>query len=698
MPPECGALSTNTPKVGGDPYTPTLGRSAQLPPMQRKVNGTPNMKRHHQRQAQQLLTLSLMGSLALLAACGGGGKGTAAPVAAVAASAVASEPTLLEVTDPNEPYLVSASSTVSEIASKTKYQLNIIDGGTQAVRQKISLTLPLEGHWFTVNRIEKNVDKGPSTLYYVNETPKLINPADPSMGFRQHPGGQVFQVDLRRGSDLALKAISGVFHACYIKDHYNQEQDGSKTALILTTAGPDEECGNANGTKTEKDQTTDNQDVVIVTDDAGGTPEVPGKVGITGVPATASSPEVLAVAAVPTIPEVPGKAPSVPAISSKDYTVTVLQYLYQNSGSLTGVLVERKAKKDPTSAQLFVLSPSLDKILTATGVTFTGGATDFTSYTVNTTKPEVGVQWIARAPSSYSNGYLRLQDTTATTPFNRLYKFTWDNSTATAKVELDNTRILKAGTVSTPAVTDDQYIYYVDGQALVYGPTAETELPFQTRNLKFTDYTDPVNEVLQTPSSVIVVQKSGAMTHVFAISKKTGTAQEITSAPSNKFKLLGVRGDTVYVAQDTNVFSFSATVPWDSTDIKKNFQTLTRGVLVQMSVKDNTRVYDASPLSSLVTCVPTDLLGDSCRNSTLKVFDLEKAAFTKELGSMTIADSDQVTVSTTSDPLAATNNVFQVTKTLPDGATKRVDPWLFHPKAAQSLTFIETLKTTSSSK
>lgn len=678
------------------------------------------MKRHHQRQAQQILTLSLMASLALLAACGGGGKGGDAPAAAVVEAASAPEPKLLDVTDPNEPYLVSASSTVSEIASKTKYQLNIIDGGTQQIQQKISLTVPLDGRWITVNRIErtpgtggtatKEVDKGPSTLYYVNETPKLIDADHPSAGFRQHPGGQVFQVDLRRSSDLKAKAISGVFHACYIKDHYDLAQDGSKTALILSTAGPDEECGNANGTVAEKALAQDNVDVVIATDDQGGVPEIPGKDEVIAVAATASSPAIPGSPKVNTIPAVAGSPALIPMFvneknGDKDqtptYAIKYLSNLYQNN-ILTGVLIERRFTKGST-AQLDVLSPSRDKLLTPdSGVAITSGDTAQTSYAVNDSKPEVGVQWIARAPGSYANGYLRIQDTTASTPFNRLYKFTWDASTNTAKIELDNTRVLKVGTPSTPAVTDDDYVYYVDGPTLVYGPTTDAERPFQTRNIKFTDLTDPVKEMYQTPSSVIVIQKSGTVTHVFAISKKTGSMQEITTGQSNdKFKFLGVRGDNVYVSQvlqndskGVYLFRFSAGMPWDS-DINKNFQTLTHGVIVLTTVKDNTRVYGASPLASFVTCAPTNLLGDSCQNATLKVFDLETAAFTKELGDLTIVDSDQITVDTTSAPLATNNNVLQVTKTLPDGVTKRVDPWLFHSKAAHSLAFIETLKTTT---
>lgn len=638
------------------------------------------MKRHHQRQAQQLLTLSLMGSLALLAACGGGGKGGGAPAAAEATSAPVVEPKLLDVTDKDEPYLVSASSNVSEVASLNKFQLVVMDGGTQTIQKKISFASAVEGKWVAVNQIVRTgtttiteVDKGPSTLYYVLPEGEASLPAPVDSrwpGFTDNywhnPGGKVFQLDLRRSSKLVEKAISTVANACFIKSSYNLTQNGLQSALVITTAGPDKECGNTNGNIVEKRYADDNVDLVVATDDD----------------ATSQA----------------GRALAQPADK-------VLQYLYKDDGTLTGVLAERKLSD--TSAQLDVLSPKLDHVLSdsgsQSGVPILNGSSTITSYAINGAKPEVGVQWIAHAPGSNSNGYLRIQDTTISKPFNRLYKFTWDADTSTAKAELDNTRVLKAGTLATPAVTDDQYVYYVDGQTLVYGPVKDSPLPFQTRSLNFTTFTDPINEVYQTPSSVIVIQKSATLTHVFAISKKTGTAQEITTGQSSdKFKFLGVRGDKVYVSQvlqndtkGTYLFSFSATVPWDTTDINKNFQTLTHGVIVQMSVRDNTRVYGASPLASLVTCVPTNLLGDSCQNSTLKVFDLDTAAFTKELGTLTIEDSDQITVSTTSAPLAMNNNVFQVTKTLPDGVTKRVDPWLFHSKAANSLLFVDAWKTTA---
>ncbi len=632
------------------------------------------MKRHHQRQAQQLLTLSLMGSLALLAACGGGGKG-GAPAAAAPAAVVASEPTLLEVTDKNEPYLVSPSSTVSNTVSRNKYQLNIIDGVTRTVAKKISFASPLTtGKWLAVNLIQRTqevgsstfteVDKGPSTLYYVmpeGESTQPVAPIDAAhpdeVSFWHNPGGKVFQFDLRRDSTLTEQAISSITNACTIKASYNVQQDGSQTALVVTTAGPDNECGNPNGNFKEKLLADDNVDRVVVTNDATST-----------------------AARVPAQPK-----------------AKVLQYLYQN-GTLTGVLAERKLTS--TTAQLDVLSPLLDTVLAA-GIPLPGPSSVSTTYTISDLKPETGAQWVARAPGSYANGYFRLQDTTATKPFNYLYKFTWDASTTptpTVLAELSPLP-LKPGAATNPGVTDAQYVYYVNGSTLVFGPTDDPDVPFNTVKLTSITTTDPITAMYQTPKSVIVIQKSGDDTHVVAFSKATGATAELTTGQlGNNFQVLGLRGENIYTSQVTSDLKgarlnrFSTVVPY--TDVSKQVELLQpTGLVVHTKVMDNTLFFGEKKLSSLVTCVPTDQLGDSCLGSTLKVFDIDTKALTKELGSLSISTSDTISVSANSAPLAANNNVFQVTRPLLLNGEVRVEPWVFHSKAAQSLAFIETLKT-----
>ncbi|HET8872021.1 MAG TPA: hypothetical protein VFM48_16375 [Aquabacterium sp.] len=610
------------------------------------------MKRHHQRTAQNLFTLSLLSGLTLLAACGGGGKGGGAP-AAPAATPEVTLPSLIDITAKDEPFIVSPSSSTSEIASKNKYQLNILDGGTQTLVKTFTLNTPLDGRWIAVNLVQsdpttpsKLVDKGPGTLYFINEQP---------VAGKVHPGGPIYQVDLTRKSDLSAKVISNITNACFIKSSYNIKQDGSQVALVVSTANTvTGECGDS----------AHNVDKVVVTDDS------------------------------------TSQAGRDPIAANK-----VLQYLYDNTGTLTGILVETKLS-DGLTAQFDVLSKTMDSVISPPGGVIIDNTTKNT-YTIDPTKPgEIGSAWIARKPGSYSEGYLRIQNTSAAPAFNRFYHFTWDPSTSpvTAKVELINSRAMTPGSLPNTGTTDDnKYIYFVNGQNLIYGPTDDPDLPFKTLKLGFTTYTTlPVSDMAVTPSSVILVQKDASNIHIIAVNKATGYAQEIAQGgPENKLKFLGIRGDDIYTTHvvdgDTKgvrLLRRSAVVPY--TDFNSSLSTLQTGMIVQTKVYDPAVTYGRRDLGALVMCEQVSPLIDTCLGATLKVFDLNTKALASELGQLVIEDADSITVDSP-QALTSTNNVFSVTKTLPDGVTVRTDPWLFNSNLAHTLKYVETFKTTTSS-
>lgn len=656
------------------------------------------MKRHHSRQAQQILTLSLMGSLALLAACGGGGKGEE-PAAAAPAAVEVHEPSIVELADPNEPYILSESYSETQ-GDGNKYQLNLIDGITQQLRAKILFPSSTAGKWVTVNRIERkpvagdsfattDVDKGPSTLYYVmqnvsvqvDESGEPVLDALTKLPIHNTPGGKVFQFNLSRNSTLTAQQISALTNACSITSTYNTKQDGTESALLVTTAGDDKQCGDSKSKiELERHQVDDNTTYIVKTNDA----------------------------------------TTAPTRLAKDTaTYKPLAYLYE-ANSLTGILAQHTI--DKTTAQLDVLSPTMDTALVE-GVDISNGSksTPFKTYTIDTAKAdEIGVEWISRAPRSYANGYLRIQGseivniikvvdgknvlTPTTVPFNRLYQFTWNGATLAAGVSLNNSYALNTGVKSNIGITDDKYVYFANGSALAAGPFDSKTTPgaqsFQSRPNEFSNFTEKVVKLYQTAKYVVVVQQGSTGTQVRGIDKQTGEVNVLVSGgPAQKLSILGIQGDSlVYtMAVDTD----SSGIHLNSVPIAPSgnlgFATsaqLLNGIFVQSVVTDNTLTYGEKNLSRVITCKPSSLLRTNCLNAPLKVYDLASQQLTKELGTLKIEDSTNITVEAP-EALVGNTDVFRIKKILPDGVSTSLTPWLFHSGVKGSLKELDTFTATN---
>ncbi|HET8870527.1 MAG TPA: hypothetical protein VFM48_08780, partial [Aquabacterium sp.] len=401
------------------------------------------MKRHHLRTAQNIFTLSLMSGLTLLAACGGGGGGGSA--AAPAAVASAPVPTINGESDASEPYIAAPSSYVRQVTTGSyiaQFQLNILDGRTQTLETKIDHgTESLAGQWTVTHKFDRTVptaevDLGAQTLYFI------LNVGG------QH---QIFQMDLSRDNKAhSYKRISSVTDACSIIDTYPINKDGSKTALIIDTAGPKGVCGSTAAGASDQDikDASDNVRKVVETDDADSTPGRP----------------------------------------LIDPTAKTLAPLY-TAGVLTGVLVQHYDPTDPTHARMDILSPEMDSQL-VTGIAVPG-LVDSPKYLIDPSKAEVGAEWVADMPHEASGGYLHIQDLTTTISvkdpitnvtkeikgFNNLYQLHWDNATSTASLELQD-YALQVGAKSNKGFTDDDFVYIPDGIYLAYGPDPTADAPF----------------------------------------------------------------------------------------------------------------------------------------------------------------------------------------------------------------------------
>lgn len=626
------------------------------------------MKRHHQRTAQNILTLSLLSGLTLLAACGGGGGGGGAP-AAPAAVVEVKVPTLAEETDTQEPYIAAPSSYVRQVTTGSyiaQFQLNILDGGSQTVLTKIDHgSEPLTGQWTVTHKFDRStpgaeVDLGAQTLYFIQKVGD------------QH---QVFQMDLSRDNkDLSYKRISSIADACRIVNTYPVNRDGSQTALIIDTAGTKGVCGSNDPGASEQDKldASDNVLKVVKTDDATGTD---GRQLI-------------------------------------DPTAKTLAPLY-TAGVLTGVLVQHPDPVTPSQAQMDILGPTLDTRLVS-GIIIPGSTSP--AYLIDPTKPEVGAEWIADMPAEAGGGYLHIQDlttkvtvkdpisgkTTSSIGFNRLYRLHWDNTTNTASLE-DQEYSLGVGAKSNKGFTDDKFVYIPDGNYLAYGPDPTADAPISIFSVYTGGTANPISNASPltinqvTEKSILLSQKTSTQNLLFYIDKATRDWNVISNNPNTV--VYGVRGNYLYygVPMDGSptyrLLKYNLTPDTASYNVTKPLQT---NVTIMSQVWNKTLNHGQYELSTLVMCAPTNGFTDNCLRETLKTYDLDNEKYDIELGNLAITDSNNITT-TSQVGLGTANNLFTIDKVISGGYKFKEDPWLFHPKVPQSLKLISTIDTSTTS-
>lgn len=619
------------------------------------------MKRHHLRTAQNIFTLSLMSGLTLLAACGGGGKGGAAP-AAPAAVVTVPVPTLAQETDLNEPYIAAPSSYFNQLNATTgtfiaKFQLNILDGGSQSVLKTIDHgSESLTGQWVTIHKFDRStptaaIDLGAQTLYFINKV---------------GTDHQVFQMDLSRSNkNLDYKRISAVTNACRILDTYPVNKDGSQTALIIDTPGTDGLCGStANGASAEDIKAAaDNVKVIIQTDDS----------------------------------------ISTPGRSLIDPTAKVVSRLY-SAGVLTGVLVQHETNANHTQAQLDILSPTMDARLVS-GIAIPGASTP--TFLIDPAKQEVGAEWVADAPKEANGGYLHIQDLTTqstiknpitgitinVTGFNRLYHLNWDNTTAKASLDAID-YALQVGVKSNKGFTDDDFVYIPDGSYLAYGPDPKAPAPFSIYSVypsTALSTSVPLTIDHVTANSILLTQNTSTQNLIMSIDKATKNWSLISNLPNTV--IYGVRGDYLYYGVPTDGAPTYSLIKYNlkPSTTGYNIATPIQSKIVMVApVWDKTLNHDKPELSTVVMCAPSGGYSGSCQRETLKTFDFDKEAFDVELGPLNITDSGNVTVSPVGG-LATTNDLLTVDKVMTGGFKFAEDVWLYHPKVPHSLSLISTI-------
>lgn len=466
------------------------------------------MKRHALRPGMSILTLSLLSSLTLLTACGGGGKDAPA-AAAPSADTKPSEPvkpptpTAKDFSSADEPYFVAESS-VAPRGEPTIYRLNILDGRGPITETKLPLaatalangtfesSAPFTGKWTVIQKFKRTLED--VTEQQLVEVTKdgvkttELRPVKVGSQYKEQLLGsgtlvfihkednvdKVLEVDLSRNSTLKTKWHSAISSPCAITGSHLIKRDGSEAAVFVTTAGDDTKCGTPGS-----DDAKDNLVFIVKT----GTPE----------------PEKL--------------KPAKPLIDTKQ----VVSHIYQD-GVLTGVLAQRGAS---ATTQLEVLSPTLSEVLNTTPIKMGASA----QYVTSADDAKLGVEWIAHEPLETGAGYLRLQQVDGRGDYvNAMYRFSWNATEKVASALPVPLPVgLTGGVPSNKGVFDHRYVYFVDGDQVFYGPTADPKKPFTALTVldELFDKTDTTRVQIshQTRDYLVVRAEGLGLDAAFAVPK-----------------------------------------------------------------------------------------------------------------------------------------------------------------------------------
>jgi hypothetical protein len=617
------------------------------------------MKRHALRPGMSILTLSLLSSLTLLTACGGGGKDAPAPAPALPSMGTEQpkvpDPTVASVTAADEPYIVAASSLAKLDKSFTPaYQLNILDGKTQATKKSFSFSSPIDQQWITTKKTVRTLDTSGGGRQYVE-----VEKGSHSLYVIMPVGDehQVFQIDLAQGSDLVPKRISSIKHACQIVGSYLINKDGSDAAIYVKEVPDGKDCSSA----------ADNVQTIVRTNDAATTP------------------------------------------SRKPLTTddAIVAKLFKD-GVLTGVLAKENVTNDKgvvTQGQLVVLAPTLDSKLQSTAVSISATVSKFSTLA---DYPLEGVEWIADAPGEVNAGYFRLQqfDFSDNAYTNRLYKLTWDadKNTTSVSAVLYN---LEGGVISNKGLNDNKYVYFTNKDLVMYGPTATGQFD-ALASLK--DYLD-VNAIgklvpsYQTGTHLVITQGS-PVTAAFSVKKNPdldkqvvlqlfNTANAFTQADREPQTILGISGSYLISKQRS---SYDELDP-KATSLKRTnietgyaeFMNELNRLNVLATIWSATTTNGSRELVSAIVCSKTPSTNGDCAGSgeNFRTADFNKMTFGLTLGTLGSTLSSKASVKVP-EIVATVNSYFDVTRVVGGGLATYRDPWMFNPGLKGSLKLVTT--------
>lgn len=634
------------------------------------------MKRASSRLGSQALTLSLLSSMVLLAACGGGGKDepAAAAPAAVPSGPVETpqvpDPKVSDLTAADEPYIVAVSSVEPNPkfdSTPPTYQISILDGKlydaddtSGVVLHKIALTMPPKQKWLTINTIERSlkdaeypdplakpvngktpmllgkqiveVNKGANQLYYILPTTQT-DPKDPKVTLVQ---GTVHFLDLtrRQAPKFESKQVSNLTTACELVDSYPLKLNGSATALLVTTGGPDQNCST----------TADNTRVLITSADD----------------ETVSARTLL-------LPN-----------------AKLIKRLYQN-GELAGVLMQEAIPNTtPARAKLTMLSATQDDVLLSPvkfptadpAVTFT----DFPNTGL------LGSEWLGNVAGSDSGeGYLRLQGSLNS----QIYRFVW--SAADKSATLKFMQQLPGVEASISSLNDMGFTYFSFNNVVYRGPIAGTDKFEQLYNLgslskQGFDTTIPPVPRYQTASHIVFTQGEPAVAAWAVTKTKTsGTAYKLfQSTGLNPVQLVGQRGKTLVVLGKDSFDTIGmgvATLEIERAPDGLSFAQV-HNIELTTPIWSNTVVDGVGNIDNLIVRAK----GGGAYNTV----DLVNMKYGISLGGIDGDQADSVKVVPSQRSLSSLNNRFDVTMELYGNLLTRQSPWLFNVNVPNSLKQIDT--------
>lgn len=462
------------------------------------------MKRHALCPGLNTLTLSLLSSLTLLTACGGGG-GKDAPAAAIPQETKGSEPVVVVVptakdfSSVDEPYFVAESS-VAPRGEDPIYRLNILDGRGPITETKLPLaatalangtfesSTPFTGKWTVIQKFKRTLESVTEKQEKEIDGKKVFVDVEIGKQYKEQllgSGTLVFiqkdgdanklvEIDLSRNSALTPKPLSSITDACLVTGSHLIKRDGSEAAVFVTTAGADKKCGEPGS-----DDAKDNLVRIV-------------KTGTTTAEERAKQ--------------------YTPLIDTKQ----VVSHIYQD-GVLTGVLAQRGAG---ATTQLEVLSPTLSEVLNTTPIKIGASA----QYSTSADDAKLGVEWIAHEPLETGAGYLRLQQVDGRGDYvNAMYRFSWNATDKTASTSATPVLRLTGGAPSNKGVYDHRYVYFVDGDQVFYGPTSDPKQPFTDLTVldELFDKTDTTRVQIshQTRDYLVVRAEGLGLDAAFAVPK-----------------------------------------------------------------------------------------------------------------------------------------------------------------------------------
>lgn len=639
------------------------------------------MKRHALRPGMSILTLSLLSSLTLLTACGGGGKG--APAAAAAQDTKGSEPvvvvppTVKDFSSPDESYFVAESSVLRDGKSPI-YRLNIIDGRSQLAIEggTFESSTPFTNQWIVTQKstvskadVKEDIlnDKGVKTgekivgRYYVD---KLVGNGSLVL-IKDH---KLFEIDLSRGSALTQTPLSPSIVACSITGSHSITRDGSAAAVFVMTAGNDQLCSTA----------ADNVVRIV-------------KSGETTDEARAKS--------------------YLPLIKSSQ----IVRFIY-DSGTLTGVLAQDGFGSGTT--QLKVYSPTLNEVINSSPILI--GSTG--TYETSATNAKLGVEWIADAPGEVGSGYLRLQQFDVETEkySNKMFEFKWNPSTKIATTSAEPIMGLLPGALSNKGTNDHKYIYFANGDRVVYGPTGDVEEPFRDlmRIANITPKQDTAKVYISHQSTdYVVVRTEGSLDAAYSVNKNPnisstalftlfenvggkepqtpiGMWHKVTTANGVETRtpyLITRQKNEQYDQYEPNAYSLKRINLSTGENMAEWIDGVNR-MNILSNIWSQQSINGQRELVSAIVCPRTPGLSGSkgnCSNNgdEMKTVDFEK----KSYGSLVskISTSGEITAVKASDVYQGINASVNITRYL-RGLDYYEDPWFFNTQLTNSLTLVTT--------